>query len=312
MKRVALGGVVLLSSLSACVPPAWRDAQPVQATAGAVEHRTELRGGRNGARLFAQSWHASDPRAVLVIHHGLRSYSAHYGSFATHLATRGVSTYAYDMRGHGRSSGHRATLTSFDDLLDDLDQFIATVRQREPERPVFLLGHSVGGAVVSLYVAERRPALAGLIVLAPALRIDRSLLELAATSSAGALAPYAGLLDTPNRAFSRDPAVVREMDADPLIYQENGPAITGVSLLSALGRMWSRVETIDVPVLAMHGTADTLTDPRGTAEFTARVRTSDRRLVLYRGLFHDLIREPERAQVEEDLTRWIEARMTRR
>lgn len=299
-------------AVSACVPPAWRDAQPVQATAGAVPHRTATFEGRGGARLFEQSWHASDPRAVLVIHHGLRSYSAHYSEFAAHLAARGVSTYAYDMRGHGRSSGHRATLTGFDDLLDDLEHFIASVRQREPGRPIFLMGHSVGGAVVSLFVAERRPALAGLVVLAPALRIDRSLLELAATPSAGALAPYAGLLDTPNRAFSRDPAVVREMDADPMIYQQNGPAITGVSLLAALARVWSKVDTIDVPVLGVHGTADTLTDPRGTAEFTARVRTTDRRLVLYRGLFHDLIREPERGQVEEDLAGWIDAHIPAR
>ena len=299
-------------ALGACVPPAWREVQPVQATAGAVPHRTGTFEGRNGARLFEQSWHATDPRAALVVHHGLRSYSAHYSDFAGHLAAHGVSTYAYDMRGHGRSSGHRATLTGFDDLLDDLDHFIASVRQREPGRPIFLMGHSVGGAVVSLYVAKRRPALAGLIVLAPALRIDRSLLELAATPSAGALAPYAGLLDTPNAAFSRDPAVVREMDVDPLIYQQNGPAITGVSLLAALARVWARVETIDVPVLGVHGTADTLTDPRGTAEFTARVRNADHRLVLYRGLFHDLIREPERAQVEADLTQWIEARLPAR
>ncbi len=304
----------LLAALatSACAPPAWRDARPVQATVGAVTHRTATIETRDGARLFEQSWHATAPRGALVIHHGLRSYSAHYGDFAAHLAARGVSTYAYDMRGHGRSSGHRATLSSFDPLLDDLDRFIASVRQREPGRPIFLLGHSVGGAVVSLYVAERRPALAGLIVLAPALRIDRSLIELAATPSAGALAPYAGLLETPNSAFSRDPAVVREMDADPLIYQQNGPAITGVSLLAALARVWARVDAIDVPVLGVHGTADTLTDPRGTLEFIERVRSADRRLVLYRGLFHDLLREPERGQVEQDLSRWIEARLPQR
>jgi acylglycerol lipase len=67
------------------------------------------------------------------------------------------------MRGHGRSAGPRVSSPSIDAYLDDLDRVMAVVRAAEPGRPVFLLGHSLGGLIATLYALERDPALAGLL-----------------------------------------------------------------------------------------------------------------------------------------------------
>ncbi len=311
-----VGALAACASLACAGPPVLSARPPPASELPAYaegEHRTGVFEGHGGTQLFEQSWRpAGAVRAVLVAHHGLKDHSDRYGDFARRLNARGVAVYAFDMRGHGRSAGRRASLDDFDDSLDDLAIFMARVRQREPGAPVFLLGHSVGGAMVTLFTLERRPALAGLVVLAPALRVDRTPVEAAATPVAAALMPNFPVVDTPDRYFSRSPEVVAEMGSDPFVYHEVGPARTAAGLVDAIERIWSRAGTLDVPLLGVHGTADRLTDPRGTAELVRRARTRDRSLLLYRGLYHDLIHEPERDQVMGDIERWIDEHLAAR
>lgn len=313
-RRFMIVGPLSVALLAGCEGAPSIAARPLAPDAAArteddVRHASRVFAGAGGTRIFVQSWvPAGAPRASLVIHHGLKSHGAHYAELATRLARRGFAVHALDMRGHGRSEGVRASLGSFDELTADLDAVVRRASADAPGRPVFVLGHSVGGAVVTLYALERKSPIAGIVLLAPALRVDRPPIEAAATPLVAALAPDAGVVDVPNDFFCRDPRMLAEMNADPLIFQEPGPARTAASLLDALGRIWSAAGALDVPVLGLHGTADRATDPRGTAELVRRARVKDRKLLLYRGLFHDLVREPEREQVMGDIERWLEER----
>jgi acylglycerol lipase len=303
-------GFIAFVLLVACGPPnlAARPAPP-SASNDALTHETGLFTGTHDTQLFEQSWHPKGPaHAVLVIHHGLKSHSQHYAELATRLVGRGFAVHAYDMRGHGRSAGHRASLDDFEDLVSDLDQFVERVRTREGASPIFVMGHSVGGAVVTLYEVERHPRIAGLVVLAPAIRVDRMPIEAAATPLTATLNPNLPVVDVPDEAFSRSPEVVAEMGKDPLIYHPSGPARTAGGLIAAIEKIWAHVDEIDVPLLALHGTADRATDARGSAELVRRARSNDKKLVLYRGLYHDLVREPEREQVMTDLETWLTER----
>lgn len=308
-----LGWLLLALLVTACAPPYAELAPPQSSPApiGSVRRETGSFVGAHDTKLFEQSWHPEGrARAVLVIHHGLKSQSEHYSELAVRLARVGIAVYAYDMRGHGRSAGRRATLDDFQDLLSDLSQFVTKVRAREPERPLFILGHSVGGAVVTLHQIEKKPNIAGLIVLAPAIRVDRMPIEAALTPFTATLFPNLPVVDVPDEDFTRSPAIRKEMAQDPHIYHPPGPARTAAGLLEALRIIWARAGEIDVPLLGMHGTADKATDPRGTRELVERVHSSDKKLVLYRGLYHDLVREPERVQVMEDIQSWLEQRVS--
>jgi alpha-beta hydrolase superfamily lysophospholipase len=290
--------------LAGCAPPVLPVRLP-PAAADEPAHQTESFQGALGTLLFAQSWHPKDPaRAVVVIRHGLKSHSAHYDAFARKLVELGFAVYAYDMRGHGRSAGRRASLDDFDGLLDDLSTFLARVRARETA-PMFLVGHSVGGAVVTLHLVERHPPLAGAVLLAPALRVDAPPIQAGAVPLTATLLPNFPVVDVPDEAFSRDPAFVADMGRDPLLYHPVGPARTAGGLVRALERVWAHPDAIDLPLLVLHGTADRATDPRGSAELVRRVRSSDRTLLLYRGLYHDLFHEPEREQVIGDVIAWL-------
>ncbi len=305
---LAFAFALALALLPGCAPPVL-PARPAPLPGAAdPSHETGTFQGAGGITLFEQSWHPAGPaRAVVIIHHGLKSHSGHYDAFARKLTGQGFAVYAYDMRGHGRSEGRRASIDDFEDLLDDLSIFIGRVRARETA-PIFLLGHSVGGAVVTLFTLERHPAIAGDVLLAPALRVDSPPIVAAGAPLASTLTPNFPAVDVPDEAFRRDPQARAEMDADPLIYHPAGPARTAGALLRALEYVWAHADEFDLPVLALHGTADRATDPRGSAELVRRARSQDKTLVLYKGLYHDLFHEPESDQVMGDVIDWLAKR----
>jgi alpha-beta hydrolase superfamily lysophospholipase len=315
--RARLASIAALAALLApasCASHAESVRAPAPRTVeGGVEHGEGRFEGAGGARLFEQHWRpaGADARGVLVLVHGLKDHSARYASAAETLARRGFAVYAFDLRGHGRSDGARVAIDAFAEYLDDLDRFLACVREREPARPTFLFGHSMGGAIVTLFAIERRPALAGIVLSAPALRVadDVPAVLVGSTKLLGAVLPGLPVFGLESAGFSRDPAVVRENDeTDPLIEHGRAPARTASELLGAIAEIQERMEEVRAPLLILHGTADRITDPEGSRELAARARSGDVTLRLYDGLYHDLLHEPEQAEVLGEIAAWLEAR----
>jgi len=307
--------------LAACQGPAQAMLPPgggttsFSAAAGReVSHEESTFEGTGGLQLFSQSWRPAgeEPRAVLIVVHGLRDHSSRYGELAEHLVGQGFAVYAFDLRGHGHSEGVRVHIDSFDEYTSDLGLFLDRVRQREPGRPVFLFGHSMGGAIVTLFTLEKKPDIQGLVLSAPALKpgADVSRALIATTKVVGGILPNLKVLELDPKQFSRDPAVVKENETDPLIYQDGGPARTASRLLGALNTISERMEEVSTPVLVMHGTADTVTDPEGSKALVKEARSTDKTLKLYSGLYHDLLHEPEKAEVLGDVTQWLKERGT--
>src|SRR2546426_4977835 len=115
----------------------------------AVDHGEETVVGAGGLKLFLQSWRpAAPPKAVFVIHHGLKDHGGRYAAEAMRLVDGGFAVYAHDMRGHGKSEGRRTFVRSFDEYLDDLAAVLAVVRARRPRGHIFLFRPSIGGATV--------------------------------------------------------------------------------------------------------------------------------------------------------------------
>jgi len=314
--RAALALLVLLGAVAGCAAPEYEPGKrrPLAAPPDVVlgEERFD---GKDGVKLLARSWRAGKgaPRATLAVVHGLKDHGDRYAPLGEALARRGFAVHALDLRGHGDSEGDRVRVDDFDDYLDDLDLFLARVRAAEPGRPLFLFGHSMGGAIVALHAIERKPEARGLVLSAPALKPgdDVSGFLIAVTGFLGTVFPTMAVLELEDEAFSRDAAVVEDMRRDPLIYGGAGPARTARELLDALERIGERMEDVETPFLVLHGTDDRLTNPDGSRELWARARSKDRTLRLYGGLFHDLLHEPEKAVVLEDVARWLEARAAR-
>jgi len=305
----ALAAVAIAGCAHAPDPGLRAAAPPHPAVAGDVVRRDEppLDGG--GTALYAQSWHpaSGEAKAVVVVQHGLKDEGDRYEAFAERLVRAGYAVYAMDLPGHGRSAGPRTTIDHFDHYVRDLIQLVDRVHAAEPGKPVFVLGHSMGGEIVARFAEERPDAAAGIVLSAPALGLDAPAIKAAFARMAGRATPRVPALALPESAFSRVPAVVASMAADPLIAHPTGPAHTAGEILAGIEAIWAHTDRVTMPVLVVHGTADRLTSPAASRDFVARIPSGDKRLIVYDGAWHVLLDDPVGAQVQRDVIGWLDA-----
>lgn len=276
----------------------------------APEANHETFKGKGGLTIFTRSWRpAATPLGIVVIAHGFNSHSGQYIEVGHRFVNEGFAVYALDHRGRGKSEGERFHVESFADYVDDLATFIKTVKSREPGLPIFLLGHSAGGVVASLYAIDHQSELAGLISESFAYQLPAPSFVLPVLKFMGWLAPHLRILKLKNADFSRDQQVVASMDQDPLIAGENQTAKTVASLVRADEILTASFPQIELPLLILHGTEDRAALPEGSRAFQTTAGSKDKTLKLYDGAFHDLLNDLNGEQVAADIVAWIKARI---
>lgn len=266
--------------------------------------------GPGGLRIFVRSWQPSGTvRGVIVICHGVNSHSGYFTWAGERLVATGLAVYALDLHGRGQSDGERFYLDKISDYVHDVHAVIALAKSRHPGLPVVLLGHSAGGVVSCVYTLEHQAELAGLICESFAFQVAAPDFALAVVKGLSHLAPHAHVLKLPFADFSRDPDAVQAMNEDPLIAGEVQPTKTVAELVRADERLKGEFPIITLPVLILHGTADKVTNPKGSQLFFDTAGSKDKTLKLYEGHVHDLLNDLDRDIVMADILRWIDARV---
>jgi acylglycerol lipase len=272
--------------------------------------REETLKSTGGVTIFLRSWQPEgEPRAIVAIVPGFNSHSGYFTWVGEQLAANGLSAYAVDLRGRGKSEGERFYIESLSEYLSDVDLMVQTAKSRQPGLPVFLLGHSAGGVISCVYTLEHQAELAGLICESFAFQVPASDIALAAFKGLSYLAPHAHIFKLKNEDFSRDPAVIDAMNTDPLIADETQPLQTVAQLVRADERIRREFPLITLPVFILHGTADNATKFSGSQFFFDTAGSEDKSLKLYEGHFHDLLNDVDKEQVMKDVTDWIDARL---
>lgn len=264
--------------------------------------------GHEGLDLYYQEWlPEKKPRAVVVAVHGLTEHSGRYSNLVNYLLPQGYAVYMHDLRGHGQSHGRAGYVERFSYYLKDLKLFLELVAPKQPGRPVFLLGQSMGGAIATAYAAEWTDGLSGVILSAPALTPGNSISRLAIFLAPllSRMAPKLGVTKLDINGLSQDKAVVAAFDRDPLAYHGRISARLGAELLSVMSQLPERVPRIEVPTLIMHGSDDSLSNPQGSQHVYGLISSVDKTLTFYDGFYHELFNEPGRDQVLADLGAWL-------
>jgi alpha-beta hydrolase superfamily lysophospholipase len=278
-----------------------------------VQHIEERFAGVAGVEIYWQAWQpepGDDTKAVLVISHGFGEHSGRYGHVADALVEAGYAVYALDHRGHGRSQGTRARIDRWSNALADLGTLLGRARDNHPGLPVFLLGHSMGGALALSYAAGHQAELAGLALSGPVATLDAAppVVRLAA-QVLSRIAPGLGVYQVDPSNISRDAEVVRAYEQDPLVHHGKLPARTGAEMTGAVMRFPDETAGLKLPLLLMHGTDDRLAPVAGTKMVAERAASTDKTVHLYEGLYHEILNEPERDRVIGDLRSWLDGQL---
>ena len=265
--------------------------------------------GAQGEMIRWQSWlPEATPSGVVVIVHGFAEHAGRYRWVGEQLAAAGYATYAADSRGHGQSDGPRGNIGRVDAAADDLGSMLAEATTRHPGTPRFVLGHSFGGLVTLHYITRRPVELAGVVLSAPLADASAApkVLQLIAPLI-GRIAPNLGTVAVPSDTVSRDAAVVKDYETDPLNFHGGKlPAQTGAEVMKTVGPIYQRIGDLRLPLLVLHGTADKLVPPSASKAVAEKAGSPDLTLKLYDGLYHEILNEPERDEVVGDIVAWLD------
>ncbi|MEV6360628.1 alpha/beta fold hydrolase [Nocardia asteroides] len=260
-----------------------------------------------GPLLTALHWAPSGPaRASVVIMHGLGEHAARYDRTARLFTAAGFSVLALDYEGFGRSGGRRGDVR-YQSTARAVDHVIAREQARTGGAPVVLYGHSLGGLYAFLYAADRQGSdVAAVVVTGPAFdsQLRNQRLKVAVVRSVGRVF---GTLPLPNglrfERVNRDPDVVAERHADPLVHGR-ATARFAIDVLAQMDRVASAATRVDLPLLVVHGDAD-LINPLSASRHVADLVPSAT-LRISPGVYHGVEDEPEGPNILADVIAWID------
>jgi alpha-beta hydrolase superfamily lysophospholipase len=262
--------------------------------------------GVGDLEIYWQAWLPDgDPRAAVVLAHGVSEHSERYAHVGKALSDAGYALYALDQRGHGRSDGDRANIERLDSAVADLLSLVEIAADRHGAKP-FLFGHSMGGAIALAFTLAHQDAIRGLLLSGPA--VDASAagaVTLALGRVTSAIAPNLGVFKVDAEGVSRDPEVVRDYIEDPLVFTGRLPARTVSELGSFANGLAEQLPRITLPILIMHGGDDALIPAAASRMVDEGVASQDKTLILYEGLYHEIVNEPEQARVLADIVDWL-------
>ncbi|MDP3748913.1 MAG: lysophospholipase [Phenylobacterium sp.] len=264
----------------------------------------------DGSRLGLTRWDAvGEPKAVVVAVHGMNDYANAFHLAAPRWAADGVTTYAYDQRGFGRSP-NRGVWGGDQLMVEDLRTMVALVRAERPGVPVIVAGESMGGAVaIQAFASDRPPPADRLILMAPAVwgwsnqpLPYKTTLWLAARVTPGKIyTPPRWLTERVQPTDNREELIA--MGRDPLmVWGARSDTLYG--LVRMMERAWRQVAMVKVPVLYVYGANDEIIPRKPSLQAARKLKPTDRSAFYDKG-WHLMTRDRQGPTVIADLLAFI-------
>lgn len=259
-------------------------------------------------QIYYRQWEVAEPKAVLYIVHGLGEHCGRYDAVAKWFNERGVAVYSGDYPGFGRTAGKKGHVDSFEEILAAIRNGWKQMVNRHPDLPHLLLGHSLGGLLVTkfLYELGHTETIDGVIISSPAYRPS---IEIPAWKKrlAQFLTPIVPGLTIPSglpaEAICRDVHVVERYKSDPYVHDKVSLRFYALmnEVMQEVNTNWEQLP-MDIPIYWMQAGADKLVDPAGTKAYFDKIPPAPhRKFKMWDGMYHEILNEPEKEQVLNEI-----------
>jgi alpha-beta hydrolase superfamily lysophospholipase len=261
--------------------------------------------------LYAQIWEPqTPPKAAVCLIHGLGEHSSRYQHVAAAFNQAGFAVLSFDHRGHGKSPGKRGHIPNYETLLDDIDTALEATRERCPNVPVFLYGHSMGGSLVLNYALRRQPSLSGVICTSPWIKtsFEPPKMQILLARVMNKIAPsFTQNNELDATGLSHDPKVVQDYQNDPLVHDQASVRLF-IEFYEAGTWALNHAQELTLPMLLAHGSLDPITSAAASQEFS--VKAGDLcTLKIWNGLLHETHNEIEKDEVIAYYIQWAESKI---
>ena len=247
-------------------------------------------------------------KGIVLMVHGMGEHGGRYQAFADYLAEMGLVSIVPDLRGFGRSGGKKVCLKRFTDFYKDLAALHSWAHRQYKETPLFLLGHSFGGLIVSSYSAfYPHPKVSGLILSSPIFGIAvpvpfwRHLLGVAASYLYPDYTQNSGL---DPKTLTHDQAILEAYNKDLEIDHQISARLYR-ELVRQIARREEIAKNIHTPVLIVQAGEDKVVLKDRTVQFFNELNFQDKEMEIYPGFYHEVLNEIERPAVYSRIGRWI-------
>lgn len=251
--------------------------------------------GKDGTSRFFRTWSPdTEPKGIVVISHGYAEHSGRYEALARRLLAENYAVWAHDHYGHGHSEGSRALIKRIELAAEDLATAIETAYALFNEKPLFLYGHSMGGAVAALTAVENCKLLSGIIFSAAAVRIKHSSPApvRAAVHLIRLFSPSLPLIPLNIEYLSKSTEVKEAYRNDPLIYTGKTKVAMALELVQAEKMLSANaLSRIKVPALIMHGGEDKTVPPDSSRQLYTLIGSENKTLHFFENAYHEIHNE---------------------
>ena len=256
-------------------------------------------------------WRAENPKANILLQHGLGEYTTRYVHQYSELIPKlnelGFNVYGFDLPGHGYTKGVRGLV----DLNQAVDMHLKARAAIPTDLPLFLFGHSLGGLVTVGSIMKKQDGLAGAVVSSSAMQKPSSVFERTLAAMMVKLKP-AGPMPLPRpgtEALTRDLELKAVIDADPLMDTGKAKNLVAKTTLDVSDQVWKWAENWKLPVLFIHGDKDTSTDHRNSQALFKAITARDKNLLVYPGGYHELLNDTIKDEVMPAVLGWLRIRL---
>lgn len=266
---------------------------------------------KDGGELFYKKQIPEGAIANIVINHGFAEHLDRYDYVAKKFNEAKIGVYRYDLRGHGRSRTEKGYIEDFMIFARDADGIVDLARAEYPELPLFMLGHSMGGLITSLYGIKYPDKLAGQIFSGPAVKrlsqaegIKGDILKLASK-----FLPNAKIKNKLSADICSVEEVVEAYKADPLILKEASLKFYAEFLVEGVDWVIDNMGKYNYPCLITHGENDRIVSKSASTDLYNNIASKDKEIKIYKGLFHEILNENEKDIVLGDMVGWLNNRV---
>jgi alpha-beta hydrolase superfamily lysophospholipase len=251
---------------------------------------------------------SGNPKAILLIVHGMGEHGGRYQVFAEYLGSFGIESAIPDLRGFGKSGGKRASARCFADFCGDLKAIHECIIRENKEIPLFLLGHSFGGLIASSYlVFHKTPKVKGLILSSPLFGIGLPVAfwrHWLGMLTSWFLPDYHQNTGVPMELLTHDAEAVRRYREDSLTDQRISSRLYR-ELVRMMARKKEIAEKLDLPVLIAQAEDDHIVSKTAVFQFYDCLKTQEKELEIYPGFYHEVLNELGKEKVFLRLANWI-------